>query len=138
VANQRQALVPITLKDGTHIPAGTRIACAKADIVYNDPNGANFDPMRWYRKRYETGELTKHLAVVPEKDYMHFGFGRQACPGRHLAVGAVKMIMIKLLLQYEFKFPQGKCRPRIFTADEYCFLDPTSKLMIRKRKALKE
>jgi cytochrome P450 len=133
VSNQRQALVPITLKDGTHIPAGTRIACAKADVVYNDPAVAVFDPMRWYRKRHETGEFNKHLTVIPEKEYMHFGFGRQACPGRNLAVGAVKMIMIKLLSEFEFRFPDGKGRPSIFTADEYCFLDPTSKLMIRKR-----
>jgi cytochrome P450 len=108
VSNQRQALVPITLKDGTHIPAGTRVACAKVDTVYNDPNVAIFDPKRWYRKRYETGEVTKYFAVVTEKDYMHFGFGSQACPGRYLAVGIVKMMMIKLLSEFEFRFPDGK------------------------------
>jgi cytochrome P450 len=90
--------------------------------------------MRWYRKRYETGEVTNHLAVIPEKDYIHFGFGRQACPGRYYAVGAVKIMMIKLLSEFEFKFVDGKRRPKVFTADEYCFLNPTSKLMVRKRR----
>ncbi|KAH4007251.1 hypothetical protein HBI81_039170 [Parastagonospora nodorum] len=134
LVNQRHALVPISLKDGTHIPSGTRIACSKGDIVYNDPAADQFDPMRWYRKRYETGDTDKHLAVMPEKDYMHFGFGRQACPGRHLAVGMVKLMMIKLLSEFEFKFPQGKGRPKTFTADEYCFLDLSAKLMVRKRR----
>lgn len=135
VGNQRQVLVPITLKDGTHIPAGTRIACAKADVVYNNPAEFRiFDPMRSYRKRYETGELNKHLAGMLEKEYQHFGYGRQACPGRFFAIGEVKMMMVKLLDEFEFKFPPGKGRPNIFHADEFAFLNPFAKLMIRKRR----
>jgi cytochrome P450 len=94
--------------------------------------------MRSYRKRHETGELNKHWAALPEKEYMKFGFGRQACPGRHFAVGAVKIVMVRLLSEFEFKFPKDKGRPKTFTMDEYCFVDPTSKLMIRKRRALFE
>jgi cytochrome P450 len=126
-------LVPITLKDGIHIPAGTRIACAKADVVYIDSAVRSFDPMRWYRKRHDTAELNKHLVVVPENEYIHFGFGRQACPGRHIAIGMVKMLMIKLLSDYEFKYPEGKERPKNFSADEYCFLDPRAKLLVRRK-----
>jgi cytochrome P450 len=127
-------LVPITLKDGTHVPAGTRIACAKADVVYNDPKLSTFDPMRSYRKRHETGELNKHLAGTPEKEYLHFGYGRQACPGRYFAVGEVKMMMLKLLNEFEFKLPEGKKRPKSFHTDELAFLNPFSKLMVRKRR----
>jgi hypothetical protein len=36
-------LVPITLKDGIHIPAGTRIARAKTDVVYVDAAVQSFD-----------------------------------------------------------------------------------------------
>jgi cytochrome P450 len=126
-------LVPITLKDGTHIPAGTRIACAKGDVLYNDTGVADFDFLRWYRKRHETGELEKHLVVLPEKEYMHFRYGRQACPGRQFAVASVKVLMVKLLSEYEFKYPEGKGRPKVFSADEYCFLNPMSKLVMRKR-----
>jgi cytochrome P450 len=102
--------------------------------VYNDPAVGSFDPMRWYRKRHDTGEVNKHLAVIPEKEYIHFGFGRQACPGRHFAVGAVKILTIKLLSEYEFKLPESKERPKSFAADEYCFLDLRAKLMVRKRR----
>jgi cytochrome P450 len=90
--------------------------------------------MRSYRKRYETGEVNKHLAGMPEKDYLHFGYGRQACPGRHFAIGEVKMMMIRLLDEFEFKFPEGKGRPKIFHADEFAFLNPMSKLMMRRRR----
>jgi len=138
VVNQRHALVPIILKDGTQIPSGTRIACSKGNIVYSDPAADQFDHLRWYRKRYETGETDKHLAVIPEKDYIHFSFGRQACPGRHLAVGTVKLMMVKLLSELDFEFPPGKGRPKTFTADEYCFLGLRAKLMVRKRTMVNE
>lgn len=135
VAPQRLAIVPITLKDGTHIPAGTRIACANADILSDTtPNPADFDPMRSYRRRYETGELNKHQAGQTEKDNLHFGYGKQACPGRHFAVGEIKMVMTKMLMEFEFKYPEGKGRPRNFYADENVFPDPRARLMMRKRR----
>ncbi|KAF2191565.1 cytochrome P450 [Zopfia rhizophila CBS 207.26] len=137
LAPQRLAVVPITLKDGTHIPAGTRIACANHNIL-NDPlttpNPDQFDPMRSYRKRHESGELNKHLAGQTDKDNLSFGHGKQACPGRYFAVGEIKMILARLLLEFEFKYPEGKSRPRNFYADENVFPDPWARLMMRKRR----
>ena len=137
VTNQRLAVVPITLKDKTHIPAGTRIAFANADIL-NDPeitpHPEVFDPMRSYRKRHETGELNKYQAGQTTKSNLHFGYGTQACPGRHFAVGVIKIILSKLLREYEFKYPEGKGRPRNFYAGENAFPDPWAKLMVRKRR----
>lgn len=137
VTNQRLATVPITLKDGTHIPVGTRIACANADIL-NDPEITPypeiFDPMRSHRKRHETGELSKYQAGQTTKSNLHFGYGRQACPGRHFAIGEIKMILGRLLLEYEFKYPEGKGRPRTLYAGENAFPDPRAKLMMRKRR----
>jgi ent-kaurene oxidase len=135
VAPQRLAIVPITLKDGTHIPAGTRLACANADILDQSiPDPEVFDPMRSYRKRHQSGELNKYQAGQTERNNLHFGYGKQACPGRHFAVGEIKMIMAKILMEFEFKYPQGKSRPRNFYADENVFPDPRARLLMRKRK----
>jgi cytochrome P450 len=135
VAPQRLAIVPITLKDGTHIPAGTRIACANADILSASlPDSSTFDPMRSYRKRHYTNQLNKHQAGQPDIDNLHFGYGNQACPGRHFAVGEIKMILAKILSEFEFKYPEGKTRPRNFFADENVFVDPRARLMMRKRR----
>ncbi|KAF2477644.1 cytochrome P450 [Lindgomyces ingoldianus] len=137
LAPQRLAVVPITLKDGTHIPAGTRIACANWNIL-NDPSTTpspdTFDPMRSYRKRHESGEFNKHLAGQTDKDNLSFGHGKQACPGRYFAVGEIKMILARLLVEFEFKYPKGKGRPSNFYADENVFPDPWARLLMRKRR----
>lgn len=136
VAPQRLAVVPLNLKDGTHIPAGTRIACANADILSDSmPSPSTFDPMRAYRKRHETGELNKHQAGQTEKENLHFGYGKQACPGRFFAVGEIKMVIVRILNEFEFKYPEGKTRPRNFYADENVFPDPRARLLMRKRRA---
>jgi len=135
VAPQRMAMVPITLKDGIHIPAHTRIGFSNENIlntVTSDPS--TFEPMRSYRKRYLTGELNKHQAGQPSKENMHFGYGRLACPGRHFALGEIKMIMVKMLNEFEFKFLEGMGRPGNFYADENICPDPRAKVMMRKRR----
>lgn len=98
------------------------------------PSPEEFDPMRSYHKRYETGQLTKHQAGQPEKDNLHFGYGKQACPGRHFAVGEIKMVMVRILKEFEFRYPEGKNRPRNFYADENVFPDPRARLLMRKRR----
>ena len=136
VAPQRMALVPITLKDGTHIPAGARIGFPNENILNEvTPDASSFDPMRSYRKRYETGELHKHKAGQPSKENMHFGYGKLACPGRQFALGEIKMLMVKMLSEFEFKFPDGKGRPGNFYADENICPDPRAKVLMRKRRA---
>jgi cytochrome P450 len=124
--------VPITLKDGTHIPKGARLAWANADIL-DESASPEFDPMRSYRKRRETGELNKHGAGQPDQTNLHFGYGNQACPGRFFAIGEIKLLMTKLLSEFEFKFKEGQRRPRTFYADENVFVDPTATLLMRKR-----
>lgn len=42
---------------------------------------------------------------------MHFGFGRQACPGRFFASAAIKCIIIHLLDDFEVKLVDDKGRP---------------------------
>lgn len=128
-------MVPITLKDGTHIPAGTRVTCANADILNdNTPSPSSFDPMRAYRKRYQSGELNKHQAGQTEKENLHFGYGKQACPGRFFAVGEIKLVLVRLLNEFDFKYPSGKSRPRNFFADENVFPDPRARLLMRKKR----
>ena len=132
---QRQILEPITLKDGTHIPQGTRIAFCNANILDSTlPNPETFDPMRSYRRRYETGNLLKYRAGMTDRDNLHFGYGKSACPGRHFAVAEIKMTAMKLIRNYEFKYPEGKSRPKNYYADEYVFADPRAKILMRKRR----
>ncbi|ROW08498.1 hypothetical protein VMCG_03255 [Cytospora schulzeri] len=136
---QRIALVPIKLKDGTTIPVGTRIAWAGHHHA-NDPstvsNPDEFDALRSYRKRHANNgaNINKHTAGQTNSSSLSFGYGGQACPGRYFAVAEIKMLLMRLLLEFEFAFPEGKTRPKIMYADENVFMDPHAKLMMRKRK----
>jgi cytochrome P450 len=101
------------------------------------PDPELFDPMRSYRKRRSSpDEESNHLAGQPSRDNLSFGFGSQACPGRHIAVSIVKMVVSRLLVDYEFKFAEGKEKPSSVHLLEFIFPDPAAKLMMRKRKAV--
>ena len=69
-----------------------------------------------------------------DKEHMHFGHGKHACPGRALAVNELKMVLACFLLDYDLKYPQGKVRPVKQTVDEIVFADPKAPMLIRKRK----
>ena len=137
---QRIALVPLKLKDGLEIPKGTRIAWAgyhHSNDPDRIPSPETFDPLRNYRKRQaNNGEFkNKFTAGQTDSNSLSFGYGSQACPGRYFAVSEILLLLAKLLLEFEFRFPEGKTRPEIMYADENVFLDPRATLVMRKRRA---
>lgn len=92
--------------------------------------------MRSYRRRHASpDEKDKHLAGQPSKENFAFGYGSQACPGRNYAVAVLKMVLARILLDYEVKFVEGHTKPTKYHLMEFIIPDPTAKLMIRKRKA---
>lgn len=135
---QRIATEDYTLKDGTVIPKGAKITWAARSHmhdpdVYHDPSV--FDPMRSYKKRHSApGFLNKHLASAASLDSLAFGYGAQACPGRWFSVGEVKLILVKLLSEYDVKFtPDRTTRPENLYAGENSFPDPTVNIMLKLR-----
>ncbi|KAK8132038.1 cytochrome P450 monooxygenase, partial [Apiospora kogelbergensis] len=136
---QRIALEALTLKDGTKIPKGARIAWAGHELA-NDADVVarpeRFDPLRSYRKRHADYEKNKHRFTAGQTNAasLSFGYGGQACPGRYFAVAEIKLVLMRLLLEFEFRLPDGKKRPQTMYADENVFMDPSAKLMMRTRK----
>lgn len=133
------ALQPYTLKDGTHIPKGCRIAFANGDHQMDPeitPDPFTFDPMRSYRKRQSSRlQHDRNQAVLTDlNNNLTFGYGNQACPGRFLGVAEVKFLLARLLTEFDFKYPEGKSMPRTLHADENVFPEPSAKLMMRKRR----
>lgn len=83
VSPQRVALQDYTLKDGTQIPKGCRIAFANSEHQMDPevtPDPLNFDPMRSYRKRHSSeNEYDKNQAVLTDmNNNLTFGYGSQA------------------------------------------------------------
>ncbi|KAF2875654.1 putative cytochrome P450 [Massariosphaeria phaeospora] len=136
MAPQRLALKPITLKNGAHIPQGTRIGFPNNSILMDPaitPNPETFDAFRSYRMRQEPGEEQRHLWTSTDKNHLAFGHGKQACPGRHFAASEMKIVLSRLLRDYDFEFPPGKGRPRTFFLDENVFPDPAARIMMKRR-----
>lgn len=118
------------------IPKGAKITWAARSHMFDpsvtvDPSV--FDPLRSYRKRYSSPELrNKHLASAASADSLAFGYGTQACPGRQFSVGEVKLILVKLLCEYDVKFPDSRTtRPENLFAGENSFPDPSVNVLIK-------
>ena len=105
----------------------------------NDPekitNPMKFDGLRAYKERKEaaTGTEKELLFSSPGKDFLNFGYGKMACPGRFFASVVVKMIVAKALADFEFQFPPGTSRPRNLLIHEFPFTWPTNKMRVRRK-----
>ncbi|KAH8673885.1 cytochrome P450 [Xylariales sp. PMI_506] len=108
---------PVTLSDGTYLPKGAMVESAHASIV-NDPElysqPESFNPRRFMDLRSGTGpdpmqykNKEQYQFVTVTKDFMAFGYGRHACPGRFFAANEIKLILVRLLLEYDIKMPDG-------------------------------
>ncbi|KAH6904404.1 cytochrome P450 [Coprinopsis sp. MPI-PUGE-AT-0042] len=49
----------------------------------------------------------KHQMVQPEPNFLFFGYGRAACPGRFFAVNEIKAMLAYILINYDFRLADG-------------------------------
>ncbi|EPQ55820.1 cytochrome P450 [Gloeophyllum trabeum ATCC 11539] len=132
----RIALKDYTFSDGTFIPKGTNIA-ATSHPVHTDPsvykNPDDFDPFRFARAAKEDGAASKHLLVTTSLDYLPFGHGSHACPGRFFAANQLKLMIGHLLLNYDIQLEQPGVVPRQIWFEAAVLPHQTAKLLYRKR-----
>jgi len=95
-----------------NIPPGINVEVA-SQAVYHDsalfPDSSTFDGFRFSKLR-EGGTGTDHARnqfVTTNEQNLGFGYGRHACPGRFFAANEIKMIMARLLLDFDFKNEDG-------------------------------
>ncbi|OTB03695.1 hypothetical protein M426DRAFT_321621 [Hypoxylon sp. CI-4A] len=140
---QRYVAKPVTLSDGTHLPAGYMIETAHAltvqdDAVYRNPE--KFDARRFLDLRNGTSEdllgyknKEQHQFVTVTKDFMHFGYGRHSCPGRFFAANEIKLILARILLDYDLKMPEGITeRYANINMGTDSFPDPTKEVLFKR------
>ncbi|KAL3462588.1 cytochrome P450 [Aspergillus heterothallicus] len=108
---QRITKEPLVFSDGLTIPANTHICFASgplsrdpANLPYPNLDPSTFDGFRWCRDLYARNN--KLVSMSPSN--LHFGYGRQVCPGRHFAANTSKAILSRLLVEYDMKFEEGK------------------------------
>jgi ent-kaurene oxidase len=76
--------------------------------AYTDPE--TFDGLRFYsiRKNAEGTAASRHQFTSTSPEQLHFGFGRQACPGRFFGSTAIKCIILHLLEEYDIQLTDMK------------------------------
>lgn len=95
----RKAMKDCRLSDGSFIPKGATVSAImtarqRDNNVY--PNGSTFDGFRFNKM-----DGAKKFLAATSLDYLPFGLGRHACPGRFFAAVEMKLLMAHLLLNYD-------------------------------------
>ncbi|KAI8627518.1 cytochrome P450 [Xylariaceae sp. FL1651] len=135
-----------TFQDGTHVSAGT-YTCMATFAIENDPvhtpNPEKYDGLRRFHDmenqrqdgRWDENTMAKRFRFSsPTPTALNCGYGKSACPGRHFASCIIKIVLVKLLTDYEFIFPPGTGRPRNMNAYDFTFNLPSQKILIRPKK----
>ena len=123
------------LSDGIKLKKG-QFLCISGYCRAMDPNlfpdPEKYDGLRAYKQ-----DLQDHRArpfSSPLADDYRWGAGRWACPGRYIATLMAKVILVRLLGDYEFQFC-GQERPQNALLHEFVFFHPDTQLLMRRRQA---
>lgn len=84
------------------------------------------------KKRQEPGNEHKHQFVTTTTEHFVFGHGVHACPGRFFAAMETKILLLHLVMKYDFKL-QSEGRPKNFECGFESITDPTIELLFRSR-----
>ncbi|EPS94649.1 hypothetical protein FOMPIDRAFT_1169461 [Fomitopsis schrenkii] len=133
----RKALQDYTFADGTFIPAGATIS-APSHSVHHDgqfyDNPRQFDPFRFSRMRDDNGEGTRHQMVTTSTDYIPFGHGRHACPGRFFAANELKAMLAHVVVTYDIKSETPGKMPNERWFGTALVPDRAAEVLFRKRR----
>ncbi|KDR66030.1 hypothetical protein GALMADRAFT_162272 [Galerina marginata CBS 339.88] len=132
----RKVMKDFTFSNGVIVPAGTEIAAATYSTHMDNQNydrPTEFQGFRFADMRDEVGESIKHQFVSLTPDFLTFGTGRHACPGRFFAANEIKAMLAFILLNYEVKLPDNCPRPESAWLLGLRLPDRTAQVMFRKR-----
>jgi len=119
--------------DGLVLFPGEILATGQGS-VHMDPNiyanPTEFDGFRFSRMRDE-GESSKAYTTNTSTEFLTFGHGKHACPGRFFAINEIKVVLAFLLLRYDFKV--DGIRPPNSEDRGQTVPDYTGKVLFRRR-----
>ncbi|KXH40775.1 P450 monooxygenase [Colletotrichum simmondsii] len=109
----------ITLSDGTYLPKGTLITVAThntRDPALWGPEPEKFDGNRFLRMREEPGQENRWQFVSTSPEFLAFGHGTHACPGRFFASNEMKIVLAHLIMNYDWRIVEGKPPASMFVS----------------------
>lgn len=135
--NMRRKIVqPITLHDGTVLQPGMHIAFPLHQVSNDEDlweNPSQFDGFRFQKLRDLPGNESKYQFTATGTNNLDFGYGVHACPGRFFAANEIKMILVHLIDNFDFKFKGDIGRPdSLWTPGGY-HPDPSVRVLLKRR-----
>ncbi|PCH34303.1 cytochrome P450 [Wolfiporia cocos MD-104 SS10] len=131
----RKALKDVKLSDGTVVPRGTLCGAVSFAMHHDANNYADpevFNPFRFSDMRAEESERAKYQYVNTSPEYIAFGHGKHACPGRFFASNELKAILAYLITNYDMKTEDGR-RPEDRWLGTAIIPNTSAHVMFRKR-----
>lgn len=136
----RKTLKPFTFLDGTCLPTGTVLAVATQPQYLGASLHSSPDEFEGFRfsKHYEqhqpvlAGGGMRYQLVTTSPDFLAWGYGRHACPGRFMAATLLKTMFAHVVLNYDVLF-EGGVRPGDRMAGLRDLPNPNVKILIRQR-----
>jgi len=139
-AFSRQVLKPLTLSNGVHLSKGTHILIPSSMLSWDPdlyPSPDKFDGLRFYerRKAATSGAANRNQFTSYSPEQLHFGFGRQACPGRFFGSASIKLIILNLLDEFDIKLVDEEAgRPKNSIKGAMILPSETQEVLFRRRR----
>ncbi|KAL2830141.1 cytochrome P450 [Aspergillus pseudoustus] len=138
VTGLRRVMADFRFDKDLVLPKGSTIAfptqCIQRDAdIYPDPD--RFDYLRFYRMKEHSQRVDASRGKdVPRHDWLSFGHGRQACPGRFYSVRLLKTVLGEMMLRYDIRYAGGdRPRPQQIDLDPILAPDHTVDIEFRAR-----
>ncbi|EJD49225.1 cytochrome P450 [Auricularia subglabra TFB-10046 SS5] len=141
VSMTRLAMKDFTFSDGTQVKKGQMVSVASRPTHYDGaiyPEPEKFDGFRFYNEWEEKeDELSLPNRLVSTSfDFLTFGTGRHACPGRFWAANEMKAMMAYMVTHYDMKMEREGVVPDETWIAAAVIPDRNARMVIRKREAL--
>lgn len=109
-----ESLEDCTIPDGFYIPKQSRIivnawAIGQDPSVWNDPQ--NFFPERFIDSQVDV--KGRDFELIP------FGSGRRGCPGMHLGLTVVRLLLAQLVHAFHWELPNGILPNQLDVTEEF-------------------
>lgn len=130
----RAALQDMKLPSGLDVHKGDRVFVdiphMRDPKIYESPD--TFDMYRFLRMRSDSDQAIKAPLVHTSPEYLAFGHGTQACPGRFFAAILSKIVLSHLLLKYDWQLAPGS-ETQSLAIGLTKRINPKLKLLFRRR-----
>lgn len=114
------AIVPkggITLDTGDFLPEHTQVYVGQRVLAWQEryfPRATEFLPERWME---QDTEKSGNPLIEDRRAWIPFGYGTHACGGRVLALEELKLVVARVVREFEICFRQDLSRP--FNYDDW-------------------